>query len=349
MSSRSVKPNIPEVSFRFNIPKISALKDCYSPEFIIQGTPWNVGLYRGQKNNEEYLVISLACKSKSQSPGWSRIAYISVELLSFGGQQSAFKKCTSPNVFNGSTSNWDRWLIKWTDLFDATKKYVENDMINLNVKIVVADPNDKNKSQLNFEGIGADKYRLTIKKVDNLLAVRSTEFLFQNALGSLVVYKDHKHQLGIRLESEFTGDLKMLVRLVATKSGRGSFEKVTNNSKNCSNLAIKSFISRNDVLNRQNGFIKNNSIVIEVQLEPNQSNTGIDINANNVPLPTPRFELECAICLQRFEGQQVAFTPCGHMFCSDCIKENLKANRKACPVCNKRIAITQLTRAHLPL
>lgn len=359
-----MEPNVSQVSFLFDVPKISALNECFSPEFLIQGAPWKIRLYKYRKDNEHRLTFSLICASKIRSMDWSHVAYASVELLSFGGK-NAPKKYSSPFVFNRSVTNWDRELLKWNDLFDATKNYVKSDAISLKIKIIVANPLDKNKSQLIFEEFTTATAKgrrlvLTVTDIGNLMAVCSPQFIFNQAPWFIDVYKDHKDQICVRLkcrnfdEPEYFADVNMSVKLVAAGRQGKSIEKfATKKMKYNHNFAIKSLASRCDLLKRHNGFINNNnndnckSIVIEVHLDINQP-PGLDaVNANNPP--AQRFELECAICLLRFEGQNVSFTSCGHMFCTECIEETIKNNRKACPVCNTRITKAQLKRVHLPL
>lgn len=371
-----MKPTVSYVSFHFDVPKVSALKASFSPEFIVRGKPWKISFYKSHNNSEQYLAMSLICANKNDTSDWSRIAHASVE-LPVGVKQSARKMYTTPCVFNRNETEWDRWLLKWNELFDPAKKFVKNDTLSAKIEIFVADPNDDKKSELIFENIGLSsvgfhsvKYRLTIKNADRLLVVRSPEIIFQNAPWYLVVFKDHKKQYGVRLECrnfehpEFSANVKMTVKLVDAKTGGKSIEQTkTKVVKYNNHLYIKSLASHAEVFNPLNGFVKRKSIVIEVGLEPNEpvaaaasptptaapaaAATAVDTNANNVPTQR-RFELECAICLERLEGQPVSSTPCGHLFCSECIENSIRIY-KACPVCRIRVITRQVKRAHLPL
>lgn len=364
MSQENItEPTVSHVSFQFDVPKISALTTSFSPEFIVRGKPWKISFYKSRYNGEQYLAMSLICANKDDSPNWSRTAYASVELLPFGSKKSDRKMYTTPCVFNQNETEWDRWLLKWNDLFDPAKKYVIIDTLSAKIEIVVADPYDGNKSELIFENIGANTTdvhsvtcRLTIKNADRLLAVRSPQITFHNAPWYLVVFKDYRNQYGIRLECrnfehpEFSADVKMTAKLVAAKAGAKLIEqKKAKVVKYNNHLHIKSFATQAEVFNRLNGYVKRNSMVIEIGLEPNEpvAAASVDANANNVPTQR-RFELECAICLQRLEGQPVSSTPCGHLFCSECIENSIKIN-KLCPVCRSRVTTRQVKRAHLPL
>ncbi|XP_033154626.1 E3 ubiquitin-protein ligase RNF4 [Drosophila mauritiana] len=55
---------------------------------------------------------------------------------------------------------------------------------------------------------------------------------------------------------------------------------------------------------------------------------------------------KCPICMENVRRRQPAATPCGHVFCIDCIQKAIEDFRK-CPMCNKKITYKQLTRIFL--
>ncbi len=44
--------------------------------------------------------------------------------------------------------------------------------------------------------------------------------------------------------------------------------------------------------------------------------------------------LRCSVCKDRFK--QVAITKCFHLFCRECISENLKNRNRKCPACGEK-------------
>lgn len=44
--------------------------------------------------------------------------------------------------------------------------------------------------------------------------------------------------------------------------------------------------------------------------------------------------LRCSVCRDRFKS--VAITRCFHMFCRDCIEENLRNRQRKCPACGDK-------------
>lgn len=50
----------------------------------------------------------------------------------------------------------------------------------------------------------------------------------------------------------------------------------------------------------------------------------------------------CSVCLSEISGDNVGVTSCGHMFCYECIKANIKINGK-CPLCRKVQKLTDVS------
>lgn len=68
-------------------------------------------------------------------------------------------------------------------------------------------------------------------------------------------------------------------------------------------------------------------------------------NRTNEP-KTP--QMECQICLKVIADQDLMVTPCGHVFCSGCIKEVIDG-RAACPTCNRPARSIDLKPLYLPM
>lgn len=58
-------------------------------------------------------------------------------------------------------------------------------------------------------------------------------------------------------------------------------------------------------------------------------------------------QMECAICLECVDSQELAVTPCGHLFCLECITEVIN-HRGICPMCTTAAQSDDLRRLHLP-
>lgn len=71
MANASKTPHISEVSFRFDVPQITALNQAVSPDFNIFGVPWIFSIKKIDRNSEQWLAIFLNCANKDKSPNWS--------------------------------------------------------------------------------------------------------------------------------------------------------------------------------------------------------------------------------------------------------------------------------------
>lgn len=59
-------------------------------------------------------------------------------------------------------------------------------------------------------------------------------------------------------------------------------------------------------------------------------------------------QMECPICFKCIVSQKLAGTPCGHIFCFECIKEAI-TGRAVCPSCNKAVQLNALRELYLPV
>lgn len=53
-------------------------------------------------------------------------------------------------------------------------------------------------------------------------------------------------------------------------------------------------------------------------------------------------DTQCPICLDKLDSKNISITSCGHFFCKECIRENLRISNK-CPMCRRKINKNSLT------
>lgn len=64
--------------------------------------------------------------------------------------------------------------------------------------------------------------------------------------------------------------------------------------------------------------------------------------------PNKVFRVQCPICLDSITNSQPVSTTCGHVFCSDCIKQSIRHHKK-CPMCNTKLTLKQVHPLYLSL
>lgn len=313
---------------------------------------------KSERNGDQLLAMFLNCAVENNTSNWSYIAIASFKLLPFNGHLGAIEGHTTPYVFDVIGRCRGVYIIRCTDLFNNTKNYVKNDTISLKVEINVIDPNDESNSKLVFENIHtcvggcSAKYRLTINNIANLKAIQSPSFVLRNKPWCLSVYKDQFGQLGIGLKSKSkltksSCEIKMSAKLISTKVGVKAIEGKTSwKVDNHMSLDIGRLALLDELLKPQNGFIQNNSILIEIELHIDNLVNGIS-SGKKRKMPKrstgKHFKLECTIFLKDFGDQEVSFTPCGHMFCTKCIEDYVKVT------CDGPVKLNEVKRAHLPV
>lgn len=362
MAGTNAVPSIHKISFCFDVPNISTLNHdgIWSPIVHVYNVPWRVLVCKEGERRDEALEVYLHCNEDSHVPNWSYAAHSRFKLLSFNREQDAVELILPPYVYSIDTSIFgDSPLIEWRDLFDETKEYVKDDTIRLEITLEMANPNDVLKSEMKLENIekcckkGAlGIFRLTVLNIEKLLAIQSPYIVLRNIRLFFTVFK-----LGISLHSdtsdEFSYDVEMMVKLIPSNSSAEPVEQTkTIEMKKNYYLQMDQLISWNQLLGFQKGFISKNSIVIEIKLitaTVEEAATNSRKRTTSGPsIEAKQRKLECAICLEGFEEQDISITNCGHLFCSDCIQDEIERN-KQCPTCRTGVTLRQLKRAHLPL
>lgn len=113
---------------------ISKLDKVCSPEIVICGVPWKVKVH---KNDEKHsLAIYLYCTKNDDSTSWAVSAGAVVKLLSFDNKANALKHNISPDIFNSSNLSYGLdEFIQWEELLKDANKYVQNDKIQLELRL----------------------------------------------------------------------------------------------------------------------------------------------------------------------------------------------------------------------
>lgn len=366
MAKANATANIQQVNFRFNISDISKLNEVWSPEIVVQEVPWKIRARRNVHAADKWLSMCLFCSKKDFPPNWSHAASASIKLLSFNSKVNPIEQNITPNVFSDNGGVGFDTFIRWTDLFDTKKGYVKDDMISLDIEIIAAEAKEPNKSRLGFEQLSKSceegcmsTFRLTVTNIRTLMAVKSPQFNLRNIFCHLTLYK-YRSKLSINMDmipknllgcSNFT--VQMTANLISSKGDSNRVQKVQ--QKNIlypATLAIRQFISWDEMLKIENGFITNDSIIIEIKIKMVNSddvvpNASKRLNTSNLQNDSKTMKLECKICKKGFSNQDILSVPCGHLFCSACIIESMKT-RKECPTCKARIASNGLRRILMP-
>lgn len=343
--------SISEVTFPLTIPNISKLERVQSSEILICGVPWQVEFFK----EGGWLKILYRCAKKDNSSQWSYAVQTSVKLLSFHPDQSAMEKLYEPHIFCNMEPTLICHCTTWSS-FDVTNNYVKYDAIKLEVNIKVADPNNPNKSIIVFEpldkccgGSSVAEFRLTVTNIDTLTAVQTPVFMMRNIPWILIVHKSRSNDLcvGLSTTSEhICCSVRTSFKLISTKLSKQEIQ--LNYSFRRTLRYIRKLSSWEDLLKPQNGYVNNDSVVIEVNIRMEKLERIKRRAANSLEADANLIRLECAICLENINKDNASSTVCGHIFCTDCIKGFIET-RKLCPSCNTKLELNQFHRVFLPM
>lgn len=356
MSQAETTISVPQVEVRLNFTNISQLGELWSPEFLVQGIPWKVQV---SKENLR-LAVYLHCAKKDKSADWSHAASVTFKLLPFTEDGKEITHQKKPCVFDHSRLGYGTSsLIGWDDLISPQKHYVKDGSIKLDVKIVAEEPSGvKNRSKMVFHTIekscDESTFRLTVTNVENLMAVQSPLFRIRKIPWNLVAFKDDSEYLGISLHRKSKSDgisckMRMSIKLISTSKEVKSIEPnvQTKDFQRKQALLFPRIIQWDELFKQQNGFVNDNSIVMEVKIESDKPK-GAAASGQPTNSKAEHQKMECSICLESIGQQEVSSTPCGHLYCSACIRNSIEA-REVCPSCGACVNLNDLRRMYLPL
>lgn len=355
--------NVTEYCLKIQIPEINKLGEIYLPQMSIYGIPWEVFLCKNEIDEQPWLGFYLHCAKEDETQDWSLWGSASFKLLSFSNFVKPVEYGTPALIFDDSGIAYGKSrFIQWNDLFDKAKNYVQNGAINLEVKVKAENPNDPSKSQLKIEPIGkhcdnddSANFRLTVTNIANLMAVKSPSFKLHGLSWCLQIMKNEESELSVVLLLQedsvaVSCQITMSIKLKSSKKDVHAIEKCDTKRYNPTmDLNVVKVVSWDELMKPENGFFNNDSITVKLKL----STGGPEGDLANSMETDPKTEvnpkqMECAICLEYIENQHLANTPCGHLFCFECIKKEVTVRGK-CPTCTTPVQLTSLQLLYLPL
>lgn len=358
---------ISKITFNHQISDINELVDEYTSEFMLQGVPWVIRFCKDSIDGVDWFGFYLYCSKDDKSRDWSYTATSACKIVPFDRKLKPKEIFVSPSIFNSISDNWGE-KIKWRELFDGG--FVQNDAINLEIQVDVADPNDEHKSVLKFIELdkccnesGFAKFQLTVSNVDALVAVRSPEFTMRNMPWNITIFKHQENQLthlGIILiplnestdvSCDVTASFVLVSSLGETKCIKMERKKMMTS---IDTMEIEQFVPWDQLLDENaNGFVVNNEITFEVEIKTMKP-VGLMANTRKRPASggssqqAKLVNLHCTICHGSISRQEVSSLPCSHLFCSKCVRNSLK-RQKHCPLCGAAAFLKDLRKISLPM
>lgn len=281
---------VTEHCLSLRIPGINQLKSIWSPEMSIHGIRWNVILRKETDDNDKAsLGVHLHC-AKDVSSNWSLAGSASFKLLPFSKDINPLEYHISPTVFDSSHNTvGESEFISWNDLFDGAKHYVKNDAIQLQINVTAEDPNDPNRSRLNFDCIGKcceigslAIFRQSVTNIENLMAVRSPKFTLRGLPWVLQISRDRLSYVGVSLDlgeniENISYKMTMSIKLMSSKNGVRPIEKCDTAEHKCTmELNVVKVMSWDELLKPENGFVNNDCITFEIELNAGKPGDGVN-------------------------------------------------------------------------
>lgn len=344
-------------TMQIEITQVSELELVDSSNVYVYGIPWYISISKGVKgeNGEPSLHVYLV-RNTDDFLEQTVSGAISCKLLPLNGEANVLEKYLGPFALRTPDSNLGDAIIGWNDLFDGNNKYVKDDAIKLEIKIETENPNDPKKSDVKFDSFEKSCdcgclaiFRVVITNVSNLWAVRTPRFNLRGKPWSITIGKERSSNLFANLcldaaNDDISCEVKWSIKLLSSKDNVDAIEQTKRGTIHLAYLEIDNIVSGDELFKPENGFVNDDSITLDVKIKTGKLQ-GVDTNDTENEAKTP--QMECPICLKCIANQHLSVTPCGHIFCSECIKTAI-TNRAACPTCNAAVQLVSLRRLYLP-
>lgn len=366
-------------SMQVTISRVSQLESIFTSDVFIHGIPWKVKIFKceqeGENDDDEEeeqpsLAVRLICANPDKSLQWSISGAVSCKLLSFNHDLDAFESSFRTDIFDRTRLRGSGYheFIQWHDLFNENYEYVKNDSIKLEIKIKTENPNDLNRSVVQFESVGENcecgciaTFALTVTNVSKLMAVRSPRFNLRGLSWNIAVGKDGSSNLFALLDfdepkKDISCKVTWSIKLVSLENALNPIEKTqTELLESSEYMILSNIVSWTEMHKPENGFVNNDSITLQIEIKTSKpkgdalDDMPIAKRGKLNPLNDTKFlQMECPICFEGIDSQGLATTPCGHLFCYACITKSI-SRRATCPSCQKTVRLKALRRLYLPV
>lgn len=310
MSLAVSSASIDESTIRLVVNHVDRLKSLRSRPIIVAGLPWQIEVsHRDHSAKIGGGENTLAIHLRSLHPiriNWSCAAMATVQLTTFNvdDRQAPLINTIGPWVFNARELCASRnSFIRWADLFDRNAGYIRGNQIRLVIRIA-AQKLPMPTYLLCQHILNVHQISFRIGNVRDLLAADSSPFELSDLKWKVIVRKnrfqnDINSYLGIllycipsndnttyfwtrRIFAEFRLRSDHPNQLPTYCTQQFSEAKKFSSANRCH--GISRFIKWNDLMDPQRGFVRNNHIVLEVNIRDESRERKDNNNNNNHPM-----------------------------------------------------------------
>lgn len=131
-------------TFRITVTNIEALFVVRSEQFMIRNLPWDLSVYRSNKNDS----LSMCIQLKSKDENISCKLKTSIKIIASKDEEELYEKITEDFIYSKTnTCSWSK-LVSWSELLKTENELVNDNSIVLEVKIKADKPEGGNVQPL---------------------------------------------------------------------------------------------------------------------------------------------------------------------------------------------------------
>lgn len=327
--------DIRKQSISITLDKIKDMTSYKSEQFYVRGLPWVI---RVTKFKNKALSVHVACEVDNKS-NWSCVAHCKFTLSS-STQKQYHRSFRQPREFSAEQTSYG--FLNFISLKDL-KNYTVSDSVVLRVKLTAAIPKNANGNDNQYtleEGL-TKNVRLTIKRINDFDGFFSPVFTTSGLTWLIKVYTtkvENTKNVSVMLKcahkesTDWSCDAMVAFRLISFDPSKPPYELKFKTfqkfNRKTTSRGFKEFITWQELSKVENGYVKDNSIILDVEITVKE-NVGIFGT------------FSCPICLETLTGPTISSTRCGHLFCNCCLSLWMK-KKSACPKCNQKVNLKEI-------
>lgn len=248
--------------------KTGCLRTYLSPEILLNQIPWQVKVLRRSFLGEDSVDVFLVCSPASNESHWTCEAKTTFTLEPIGAGQQPYEKSFPMTEFSKDANTIGiAPFTTWNELM----KYAHNDEVKFNVQLA-ANP-ILYMTPTNTVHFGAI-FRHTIENINQLETESTQEIQLEGARWYVEFSKKGGHLLGVSLRrirdpqnDNWTWETQFSFKI---ESFGRNVHPILRDSHNCfSSRSAKSihFIGLNELLDPVKQYVKNDAIIVEIDLK----------------------------------------------------------------------------------
>lgn len=323
----------------WDIRNFSAERRMVSSEYEIRGFKWKLELRKKLAiNDPDHVQVFLhRLDDDDDRDEFPCYASAEINLLSFDKKIQPHQLLLPARQFGGANTKVKHIkLLTLNEINNADQKYIENDQIVLEVRIMVKPPITVYTTpftRLEILSIKANiQLLLNFSNINKIMTVQSSDFAYCNNSWHICAFKNGD-ALGIYVEpsqNESNRKYDVMVQFELQSNGAHDNFADTINGRIDENNEFLGCLRIIDWKKMIDEFTHDDTLTVKIRLSAMEKREAQQTK-----------NVTCPICMENLQDQPTQSAKCGHLYCRECMEKGIRP-RKKCALCNTKVLPSQI-------